>query len=130
MLGSPEKSFPSRRKPVFSADHQESPRKKSLVETPGHLLLHGLGEVGVRQVTTENQVVIRKRRVPEKVVLEPDDPFPKLRVDDTVPTLVHEVSTAKIPGQFPEAAGRVAALPGPMQAAPVRIARHQAELVT
>jgi len=99
------------------------------VEAPGNLLLHGLGEVGVRHVATEDEVVIWEGRVPEEVVLQPDDPFPKLQVDDRVPTLIHEVPAAKIPGEFPEAARRVTALTSPLQAAPVRIGRQQSELV-
>jgi len=130
MFGATKEAVRSWWELVFPADHEESPREECLMETPGNLLLHGLGEVGVRQVTTEDQVVIRKGRVPEEVVPQPDNLFPKLRVNDRVPTLVHKVPAPKIQGQLPEAAGRVAALLGPMQAAPVRIGRHQPELVT
>jgi hypothetical protein len=125
VLGSTEQVVCSWRELVFPADNEESPREESLMETPGNLVLHGLSEVRVRHVATEDQVVIRKGRVPEKIALEPNDPFPKLQVDDKVPTLIHEVPVAKIWGQLAKAARRVTALTSPMQAAPVRIGRNQ-----
>jgi hypothetical protein len=99
------------------------------VETPGDLFLHRLGEVSIRHVATEDQVVIRNGRAPEEVVLQPDDALPKLQGDDRVPTLVHEIPAAKIRGQLAEAARRITTLTGPMQAAPVRIRRNQPQLV-
>jgi hypothetical protein len=129
VLGASKKARCTPGKLVFPPYHQESAWKEGLVEATGDLLLDRLGEVSIREIATEDEVVVRDGRVPQEVVLHPENSVRKSGGDEKIPPVIDKVPAAKIEGQLSEAARRVTALPGPAEAAAVRITRNEQELV-
>jgi hypothetical protein len=129
VLGAFKEVLRTRGQLVFPSYHQKSVRKDGLVEATGDLLLDRLGEVSICQIATEDEVVSRDGRIPQEVVLHPENPVQASGRDDKISPVLDKVPAAKLKRQLSEAARRVTALTGTVQAAAVRITCHEQELV-